>query len=184
MNPNPTMKILAFAASNSKTSINKQLVQYAIAQLKKDVLPDAAVELIDLNDYEMPLYRPDREAAGIPEPAQRFNQKISEADALIISFAEHNGSYTSAYKNLFDWTSRIDAKVYQGKPAVLFATSPGQGGAGNVLKTAIESAPFFGMVVKGHVSVPSFQENFDTDSGQIRSPELQTAIIQALNQLK
>ena len=45
------MKVLAFAASNSKQSINRQLVRYA-----SSLLQNAQVEFIDINDFEMPLY--------------------------------------------------------------------------------------------------------------------------------
>ena len=100
------MKVLAFAATNHVQSINKQLVKYA------STLIDAEVEILDLNDFDMPIYSQDREQdSGIPEQAQRFFDKIGQADAVVISFAEHNGSYTAAYKNLFDWTSRINMKV-------------------------------------------------------------------------
>lgn len=173
--------ILAFAASNSSKSINKQLVSYAASQLKENHLNDAEIDIIDLNDYEMPLYSMDREAAsGIPELAQQFYKKIGEADALLISYAEHNGSYTAAYKNLFDWTSRINSKVFQNKPMVLLSTSPGPGGASSVLGNAKNSAPFFAADVKGSLSVPSFYDNFDLESGQLTKPEQQTELKEAL----
>ncbi|MFK7915345.1 MAG: NADPH-dependent FMN reductase [Pseudomonadales bacterium] len=157
------MKILAFAASNSTQSINRQLLGYA-----STLIEGAEIEMLDINDYEMPLYSSDREAAhGIPDEAQRFYQKIGAADALLISFAEHNGSYTAAYKNLYDWTSRIDAKVYQSKPTVMLSTSPGAGGAANVLATATKSAPFFGADLRASMSVPSFIENFDTENRRL-----------------
>ena len=96
------MKIIAFAASSSRQSINKQLVSYAAS-----LVENAQVEVLDINDYEMPLYSADREAElGKPQLAQDFLDKIATADALVIGFAEHNGSYTAAYKNLFDWSSR------------------------------------------------------------------------------
>ncbi len=156
------MKILAFAASNSTQSINRQLVSYA-----STLIEDADIEVLDINDYEMPLYSSDREAAhGIPDEAYRFYQKIGAADALLISFAEHNGSYTAAYKNLYDWTSRIDMEVYQNKPTVMLSTSPGAGGAANVLATATKSAPFFGADLRASMSVPSFYDNFDAESGR------------------
>ena len=149
------MKILTFAATNSTQSINGQLLSYA-----STLIEDADIEVLDINDYEMPLYSSDREAAhGIPDEAHRFYQKIGAADALLISFAEHNGSYTAAYKNLYDWTSRIDTKVYQSKPTVMLSTSPGVGGAANVLATATKSAPFFGADLKASMSVPSFLKN-------------------------
>ena len=50
------MKLLAFAASSSKQSINKQFAEFAISILK-----DLDTELLDLNDYELPLYSVDRE---------------------------------------------------------------------------------------------------------------------------
>jgi len=61
----------------------------------------------------------------VPDLAHQFYKKIGEADALLISFAEHNGSYTAVFKNLYDWTSRIDMKVYQDKPVVMLSTSIG-----------------------------------------------------------
>ena len=174
------MKILAFAASNSKHSINKQLVQYATG-----LIDDAEVEIVDLNDYEMPLFSVDRESAdGIPEQAQKFFKKIGDADALVISFAEHNGSYTAAYKNIYDWVSRIDMKVFQGRPMVLLATSPGPGGASNVLAAASKSAPYFGGELKSSLSVPKFFDNFDTDKGELSNSEIQNELISMLEKLK
>ena len=166
------MKLLAFAASNSKKSINRQLVNYAISLMK-----DVDTEVLDINDYEMPLYSIDREEEfGIPELAQRFYDKIGEADALLISYAEHNSSYTAAYKSLFDWASRIDGKVYQGKPMIMLATSPGARGASSVLAAATASAPRFGGELKASLSIASFYENFDISSGKISNPEIQTGL--------
>ncbi|BBN81628.1 FMN reductase [Pseudoalteromonas sp. A25] len=169
------MKVLAFAASNSRQSINKQLVQYMAS-----LIEGAEVELIDLNDYEMPIYSSDREnESGIPAQAQQFYNKIGEADAIVVSFAEHNGSYTAAYKNIFDWTSRINQKVYQNKPMVLLATSPGPGGAKSVLASATGSAPFFAMDVKASVSVPSFYDVFDSEKGEIKDETLKQELKQS-----
>lgn len=167
------MKILAFAASNSSKSVNKQLVSHAADVLKAEYIQDAEVEVLDINDYEMPLYSSDREdAGGIPDLAHAFKAKITAADVVMISFAEHNGSYSAAYKNLFDWTSRIDAKVYKDKAMVLLATSPGPGGASSVLAAAKTSAPFFGAEVKGDLSVPNFYDVFDVDAGIINDAEI------------
>ncbi|MFT6901054.1 MAG: chromate reductase [Colwellia sp.] len=54
------MKIIAFAASSSRQSINKQLVSYAAS-----LVENAQVEVLDINDYEMPLYSADREAEWV-----------------------------------------------------------------------------------------------------------------------
>lgn len=177
------MKILAFAASNSLTSLNKQLVSYA-ATLFHQLAPGSSIELLDLNDYEMPIYRPDRQAAGMPEQAHTFLRKIGEADALIISFAEHNGSFSAAFKNIYDWASRINMAVYQQKPTVMLATSPGGRGGKGVLDTAVTIAPFFGADIRGSLSIPSFHQNFDVESGTMTNPELLAQLTAVLETLK
>jgi len=174
------MKILAFAASSSSNSINKKLVTYAAS-----LIEDAEIEILDINDYEMPLFSEDREKElGQPDAAKRFFNKIGSADALLISFAEHNGSYTAAYKNLYDWTSRIDPKVYQGKSMVMLSTSPGPGGASSVLALAKTSAPFGGGDVKADLSLARFYDIFDTDEGRLIKAEAQAQLEAALSHLK
>jgi chromate reductase len=78
---------------------------------------------------------------GQPALAQAFIDKIAVSDALMISFAEQNGSHSAAYQNLFDWASRINPKAFLNEPMVMFATSSGQGGGPRVLAAATVSAP-------------------------------------------
>ncbi|WP_305461882.1 NADPH-dependent FMN reductase [Photobacterium leiognathi] len=173
------MKLLAFAATNSQQSINRALVTYAASQVNAD-----EVEILDLNDFEMAIYSIDREnASGIPEQAQLFFDKIGQVDAVLISFAEHNGTYTAAYKNIFDWASRINQKFYQQKPVIMLATSPGPGGAKNVLDTAVTSAPFFDANVVGSLSIPSFYENFDLEKQTLINEELNSQLISLVTKL-
>ncbi len=170
-------KIIAFAASSSSRSINRQLVSYATG-----LLADAEVEILDLNDFELPLFSVDREdQLGQPDLAHSFVKKIENCDGIIISFAEHNGCYSAAYKNIFDWASRIKPKVYQDKPMVLLATSPGGRGGKSVLELALSQIPRFGGQVKASLSVPMFAENFDSDSGTISNDEIGAQLQAAVN---
>jgi len=174
--------VLAFAGSNNSKSINKRFAEHAASILKTELMPEVEIEILDLNDYEMPIYSPDREKSeGIPPRAHTFYNKISTADGLIISYAEYNGSYTAAFKNIFDWASRIGMKIYQDKPVVVLATSPGARGGKNVLKTVIEAAPFFGANIVGSLSVGPYEEHFETETGRLSQPEqrrlLETALI-------
>lgn len=173
------MKLCAFAASNSKQSINKALVTYACS-----LLSDAEVTLLDINDYEMPIFSVDREKeSGQPQLAFDFLARIAEADALVISFAEHNGSYSAAYKNLFDWCSRIEKQVWQGKAMVLLSTSPGSRGGASVLALAESSASFFDGKVQATLAVPGFHDNFDLEKGQLTNKKLQKKLLAAMKSL-
>lgn len=173
------MKLLAFAASNSSRSINKQLVTYAAT-----LIPEASTEILDLNDYEMPLFSVDREERdGHPDQARQFLAKIGAADALLVSFAEHNGSYTAAWKNLYDWCSRLETRVYRDKPMVLLSTSPGGRGGANVMAAAEAQVPRFGGDVRASLSIPSFQDNFDSEKGELSNPEFKAKLAEAVRAL-
>lgn len=158
-------QILAFGASNSKSSINKVFAKYT-GQLIINNLPDHSLKVLDLNDYEMPIYSVDREnVRGIPKKAKSFKAMIDASDGIIISLAEHNGAYTAAYKNIYDWVSRIDKNVWQNKPILLLATSPGPRGASLVLNLAHNTYKYANKNKIPTFSLPSFQNNFSTEEG-------------------
>jgi len=154
-------KILAFGASSSKASINQQLAVFTAGQIA-----EATVTTLDMNDFEMPLYSVDREGAiGVPEAAKRFKEAVKAADGIIISFAEHNGSYAAVFKNLYDWASRVEKSMWQGKPMFLLATSPGGRGGITVLEAAKERFSYMDGKIVAHFSLPSFQQNFSATEG-------------------
>ena len=172
-------KILVFAGSSSKTSINKQLAVYAAKQFQ-----NAELDILDLNDYEMPVFSVDKEKEnGIHNLAHDFYNKIGSADLIVLSLAEHNGAYSSAFKNILDWTSRINNKTFQQKPILLLATSPGARGGATVLDIASKRFPFQGAEVKGTFSLPTFFENFDAVHGII-NPELKNQLLEIVNSIE
>lgn len=155
------MNILAFGASASAHSINKRLAHYTAKQFDGHTLA-----MIDLIDYSLPLYTIDLErASGIPQTANEFLEKVNRADLIIISLAEHNGSYTAWFKNLFDWTTRINGKFLENKKVFLLSTSPGARGGLSVMGHALDRFPRHGAVIIGSFSLPNFNENFSLDKG-------------------
>jgi chromate reductase len=149
-------KIIALGGSNSRKSINKQLAKFAAAQLK-----NAAVTVVELNAYDLPIYSVDlEEANGMPSELKKLNAVFESADGFVVSLAEHNGSYSAAFKNAFDWLSRIQGKVWREKPVLLLATSPGARGGKSVLEAAASRFPYMGAKITGTFSLPSFYENF------------------------
>lgn len=169
------MNILAFAASNNPQSINQQLALYTAA-----LMPQAKVQTLALDDFDMPLYSGQREQTlGTPEPVKRFLQLIANADGLIVSFAEHNGTFTAAFKNLYDWASRTERRIFQHKPALFLSAAPGPGGAKSVLDAAVKAAPFMGANLVSTVSVGNFAKVFCSQYRQITRPELFVELQQA-----
>jgi NAD(P)H-dependent FMN reductase len=175
------MKIVAFGGSNSSTSINKKLATYTTTFFKEH-----SIEILDLNDYEMPLFSVDKVAKnGLPQLALDFAKKIDESDLLLMSLAENNGAYTVAFKNIFDWISVIqDRKAFWGnKPTFVMATSPGPRGGASVLNLAKTTLPYYGANVIDTFSLPSFYENFNDETG-IVNVEFETELKSKIEKIK
>lgn len=170
--------IIAFAGSNSKTSINKQLAVYASALVK-----DADITVLDLNDFELPVYGIDYETEhGIPDNAHKFLKHIKTSDGIIVSLAEHNGAYSTAFKNLFDWMSRAEQKTFCNKPMLLMATSPGARGGQSVLSIASDRFPRHDATIVGTFSLPSFGVNFQDE--KISDELLNNQLLEAIKTFK
>lgn len=173
------MRIIAFGASHSRQSINKQFAAYAASRFE-----GAQTEVIDLNDFELPLFTVDREKeSGHPEAVHRFIDKVRSADLLIISLAEHNGSYTASFKNLFDWVSRVQPKLFEHIPLLLLSTAPGKRGGLGVMEAALVRFPLHGADIIGHFSLPQYAEHFDPERG-ITENELRNRFEAVLQQAK
>ncbi|WP_456440890.1 NADPH-dependent FMN reductase [Psychroserpens sp.] len=170
--------IITFAGTNSKNSINKQLAVYA-----STLVENAEVTVLDLNDFELPLYGIDYEIEhGIPDNTYKFLEYIKSTDGIILSLAEHNGAYATVFKNIFDWMSRIDGKLWSDKPMLLMATSPGGRGGATVLEIAKGRFPYMGGNIVADFSLPSFNQNFS--DGTMINQELKTQLLEAVKQFQ
>ncbi|WGH76059.1 NAD(P)H-dependent oxidoreductase [Tenacibaculum tangerinum] len=167
-------KIIAFAGSNSQKSINKKLAIYA-----SSLVDNVEIIILDLNDFPLPIYGIDKEMKeGIPANAVKFLDKIKEADGVIVSLAEHNGNFTVAFKNIYDWMSRIEQKLWHNKPMLLLSTSPGGRGGASVMEIAKNGFPYMGGNIITDFSLPKFYDNFK--DGRIVNEEFNQKIKEAV----
>ncbi len=152
-------KILAFAGSNSSTSINHLFLTHLVNRIQAH-----EVKLIKLSQYDIPLYSKDLEAdRGFPTDIKVIKNLIEEHDALIISVNEHNGTVSAFFKNVMDWLSRLDRSFLTGKRILLTSTSPGARGAASSLEYTKGILPRFGGKVVQSFSFPSFNDNFQNN---------------------
>ena len=166
-------KIVAFGASNSKHSINQMFAEHTAG-----LIADGAVEAIRITDYPVPMYGIDLEISdGIPTEANRFAEKLNQADLIIISLPEHNGTYTAAFKSLFDWCTRRPEPLFTNKRLLLLSTTPGPHGAMWVMEDALKMFPLQGANIVGHFSLPCFNDNFNSELG-ITNSDLRIALQQ------
>lgn len=122
------MKVLLFSGSLRTESINKKLIYSASAIISKEL--GCTTEIIDIKSLLIPVYDGDLEQQdGLPQGVVSLGQSIKNADALIISSPEYNGSIAGPLKNTIDWISRIKPVPFDAKPLLLMGASPGYFGA-------------------------------------------------------
>lgn len=161
-------KLIAFAGSNSSTSINYELVKYTVS-----LIDNFDIQLLNMAKIEFPVFSEDLEREkGYMESLVELKDDIVEADGVIISVNEHNGNPSAYFKNLIDWLSRVDRKFLGDKYVfVLGASNGGRGAAGSIGVTE-KLLPRFGALVEHKFSFPNFSENFSVKKGVITNPEL------------
>jgi chromate reductase len=174
-----TPKILAFAGSTRTESYNKKLVKVAAEAARK---AGAAVTLIDLRDYPLPLYDGDLEAQGIPENVHKLKKFFLENDGLLISSPEYNSSITGVLKNALDWVSRTTGagepslSAYRNKVAALISASPGALGGLRSLFTLRPMLSNIGvLVLPSQVAVGKAADAFDPQ-GQLKDAKQNESI--------
>ena len=129
--PTNTPSLLVFAGSTRQQSFNRKLAQ-ATAAIARDA--GARVTLLELSDFDIPMYNADLETQGTPADVIRLKEILWRHPAWVICSPEYNGSYTALLKNTIDWASspvkghpdwRDGLKSFQGKVVGMLSASPG-----------------------------------------------------------
>ncbi len=174
-----TPKILVFAGSARRDSLNKKLARVAADAARAG---GAEVTLIDLGDYPMPIYHGDlEEQTGLPENASRLKQLFLKHDALLLVSPENNASVPALMKNTLDWLSRQDGDQsglvpYAGKVAALLAASPGGlGGLRGLVHLRQILQNFNVLVLSEQFALPHAHEAF-TDDGTLKDAKQLAAV--------
>jgi len=154
-------RILAFAGSNSSTSINYKLVRFTTS-----LINDHEVDLINMVDYNFPVFSEDLEREkGYSDLLKGLKDKIVQANALIISVNEHNSNPSAYFKNVLDWLSRVDRNFLADKKILLMSCSGGRRGGKGSLEVVKGMLPRFGGEIIATFSLPSFNHTFDKAKG-------------------
>lgn len=164
-------KVVAIAGSLRQQSFNAVLAKIAG---KSAMMAGAEVELLNLADFNIPLFNEDLEKQPTPKGVQLLKDKIRQADAMLVVSPEYNGSISGVFKNALDWVSRTEADqkpAFRDTTVALLSTSPG--GLGGLRGLNHVRDIFVGMgslVLSNQVAIGSAYQAFDeagelTDSG-------------------
>ena len=160
-------KILAFAGSTRTDSFNKKLIKIAATGARE---ADADVTIIDLCDFQMPIYDGDLEIKdGLPSSARKLKDIMLAHQGLLISSPEYNSSISGVLKNTIDWTSRQSdgespLACFKDKVAGLMSASPGGlGGLRGLVHVRAILENIGVMVIPNQVAISKAHEAFNLD---------------------
>lgn len=165
-----TPRLVAFAGSHRKGSLNVQLI-HAAAEMARAL--GAEVEVLDLGAMKMPIFDEDLEAEGTPANATLFKEKLKAADGFLIATPEYNSTYPALLKNVVDWASRPaegegTLAAFKGKACGLLAASPGTFGGMRALPQLRNLLANIGVhVVPTNLGLCAADQAFD-DSGKLK----------------
>jgi chromate reductase, NAD(P)H dehydrogenase (quinone) len=153
-------RILAFAGSARRESLNRKFLAVAITHAKE---AGCEVTLADLNELSLPLFHGDLEDRdGLPANAVKLIGLINSHQGLLVASPEYNSMITPLLKNTIDWCSRADDNPFEGKTAAVISASPGA--LGGVRSLAMAQALLLKMgchVVPGQCFLANAGKAFD-----------------------
>ncbi len=169
------LKLLAFAASLKRESLNRKVIELATGLVREE---GADVDLADFHEFDMPLYNADVQAnAGFPPGAQEFSRRIQKADGLMIASPEYNYSIPGTLKNAVDWVSRMKPMPLRGKHGFLLAASTSL--VGGIRGLWALRVPLEGLGVTLYpdmFALAQAQQAFD-ELGRLKDPEIQERLV-------
>jgi chromate reductase len=155
------LKIVAFAGSLRKESLNLLLLRSAISMAPENMV----IEELDIQN--IPLFNADLEA----EPLQSvldFKESVAAADGLLITTPEYNWGIPAVTKNLIDWASRRNTppgNVLLNKPVSIMSIAGGSRGTGAMVRSQLRSVIVFpraATMPSGDVGLSGGLSNFDS----------------------
>ncbi|MGB7541055.1 MAG: NAD(P)H-dependent oxidoreductase [Burkholderiales bacterium] len=174
-----TPRILVFAGSARRDSLNKRLARVAARTATE---AGGSVTLIDFDDYPMPLYHGDIEdREGVPQNARKLKALFIEHQGLLIVSPENNASVSALLKNTLDWISRPDGGQnglvpYREKVAALMAASPGAfGGMRGLVALRAILQTLNVLVLAEQFLLPRADDAFDED-GELKDLKQQASV--------
>jgi chromate reductase len=130
------LKVVGINGSLRQASWNRKLLHLALSSLD-----NMGVETSEFDLNGVPMYSRDLEDMGMPESVIALRKSVEEADAVIVTTPEYNGTFSAAIKNCIEWLSR-NPNLMDGKLFSIMTSSPGRLGAAKThmpLSYALES---------------------------------------------
>lgn len=143
------------------------------------------LDLVKPEELRSPVYDQEvLDATGLPPSLRSIGDRVLQADAVIVSSPEYNGSISSPLKNVLDWTSKMDPVPWEDRPVLLLGASPGALGAIRGLwHTRVPFEALGAWVYPEMFGLSRAHEAFGSD-GQLQDPKTRARLQALLEEFK
>ncbi|AHG00643.1 FMN reductase [Halostagnicola larsenii XH-48] len=150
--------VLAVSGSLRSKSYTRTALRYVLRAADE---AGAQTRLLDLQEYDLPLYDPDLEGQGDGSEVKRL---VREADAIALGTPVYHGSYSGALKNFHDYCGFDE---YEDTTVGLLATAGGGSYGSTLDHLRITVRGVHGWVLPHQVGIRSASGKFEADPDAI-----------------
>lgn len=157
------MKLVAITGTNAKHSYNRKLLQFMAKYFAKK----AQIDILDIDQVPMFNETDDQTNSVV---IQNFNQKISEADGVIIATPEHNHTIPSSLNSLLEWLS-FNIHPLDGKPVMIVGASYSEQGSSRAqlhLRQILDAPGVNATVMPGNEFLLGFAHKAFDEQGDLK----------------
>ncbi|WP_247003536.1 NADPH-dependent FMN reductase [Halosolutus gelatinilyticus] len=167
-----TPSVLAVSGSLREDSYTRTALRYV---LRAAAEAGADTRMLDLREYDLPVYDPDVDDQGDGEEVKRLAR---EADAIALGTPVYHGSYSGALKNFHDYCGFDE---YEDTTVGLLATAGGGSYGSTLDHLRITVRGVHGWVLPHQVGLRNASGKFEADPDAIggrrfRDPNLQKRV--------
>jgi NAD(P)H-dependent FMN reductase len=158
--------VVALCGSLREESTTRLALEHALDAAAE---AGASTELIDLREWDLPLFDPDDRDRG---DAERLRQVVADADAVLMGTPVYHGMVSSALKSAFDYLGRDE---FDDTTVGLLATAGGGSYAPTLehLRTGVRTV--HGWALPHEVGIRRASDAFDAD-GEFVDPDLEARV--------
>ena len=150
--------IVAVVGSLRDGSYTRTALKYALEAADR---AGAETELLDLREYDIPVFDPDLDAAEQGD-AERLLEVMRRADGVILGSPVYHGSYSGAIRNFHDYCSFDE---YEDTVVGLLATAGGGSFASTLDHLRITVRGVHGRVLPHQVGIRNAADQFEPTGG-------------------
>ena len=146
--------IVAVCGSLRDESYTRTALKYALEAADR---AGAETELLDLREYDLPVFDPDTDAADRGD-APRLLERVRRADGVILGSPVYHGSYSGALRNFHDYCSFDE---YEDTVVGLLATAGGGSYASTLDHLRITVRSVHGRAIPHQVGIRNAADQFE-----------------------